>query len=80
MDQRGNLENCGGKNVRARLRPFHLNWAEPVRFGRSERTNGERPKVSISLCNRQRRGHKMGLKRTHGLFLKRSFQERFIFE
>ena len=28
--KRGNLESCGGKNVRARLGPFHLNWLEPV--------------------------------------------------
>ena len=42
--KRWNLENCGGKNVRARLGPFHLNWPEPVLFGRPERTNGKRPK------------------------------------
>ena len=33
----------GGKNVRARLAPFNLNWLEPVVFGRTERTNGKRP-------------------------------------
>ena len=37
------LESCGGKNVRARL--FHLNWPEPVLFGRPERTSGKRPKL-----------------------------------
>ena len=42
--RRGNLESCGGKNVRARLGPFHLNWPEPVPFGRPERTcYGKRP-------------------------------------
>ena len=25
-----------------RLGPFHLNWPEPVLFGRPERTNGKR--------------------------------------
>ena len=28
------------KNVGARLGPFHLNWPEPVFFGRPDRTNG----------------------------------------
>ena len=42
--KRGNLESCGGKNVRARLGPPHLNWPEPVIFGQPERANGKRPK------------------------------------
>ena len=28
--------SCHGKNVRARIGPFHLNWSEPVLFGRPE--------------------------------------------
>ena len=46
--KRGNLESCGGKNVRARLEPFHLNWPEPVRlfFGQPERANGKPPKCT----------------------------------
>ena len=32
-----------GKNVSACLGPFHLNWPEPVLFGRPERTNRKRP-------------------------------------
>ena len=43
--KRGNLESCGGKNVRARLGPFHLNWSEQVLFGRPERTDGTQPKL-----------------------------------
>ena len=34
--------------VHARLGPFHINWPEPVLFGRPERTNGKRPKTVIS--------------------------------
>ena len=30
--KRGNWESCGGKNVRARLGSFHLNWQEPIHF------------------------------------------------
>ena len=47
----GDLESCGGKNVRARLGPFHLNWPEPVLFGRPDGTSGKRPKSS-QLCNK----------------------------
>ena len=39
--KRGNLESCGGKNVRARLGLFQLN--------RPERTNGRRPKCLFYL-------------------------------
>ena len=35
------------ENVHARLRPYHLNWSEPVLFGRPERTNGKRPKKQL---------------------------------
>ena len=54
--KRGNLESCGGKNVHARRRlaPFHLNWPEPVLFGRTEQTKGKQPKRSLShlICCR----------------------------
>ena len=36
--------SCGGKNVRARLGHFHLNWAELVLPGRPDRTYEKRPK------------------------------------
>ena len=41
--KRGKLESCSGKNVRARLEPFHLNWSEPVLFGQPDQTNQNRP-------------------------------------
>ena len=39
--KRGNLESCGGKNVRELLGPFHLNWPEPepILVGQPERTD-----------------------------------------
>ena len=36
----GNLESCGGKNVRARLYPFHLNWPQPVLSGQTKGKRG----------------------------------------
>ena len=48
---RGTLESCGGKNVRARLGPFHLNWPEPVLFGWPERTNGKQWKGRRARVN-----------------------------
>ena len=30
------------KTVRTHLGPFHLNWPEPILFGRPDRTDGER--------------------------------------
>ena len=36
-----NLENCGGKIVRALLKFFHLNWPKPVLFSRPNRINGK---------------------------------------
>ena len=42
--KRGNLESCGGKNVRVRLQPFHLSWPEltssfrPTRLGKWKAT------------------------------------------
>ena len=47
--KRGNLESYGGKNVRARFGPLHLNWSETVLLGRSEWTNGKRPKTRTWL-------------------------------
>ena len=42
---RSNLESCGGK-INAGLGHFHLNWPEPVLFGRLFRTNEKHPKSS----------------------------------
>ena len=33
-----------GKNARAQLGPFHLNWSEPVLYRRPERTKGKQSK------------------------------------
>ena len=38
---------CGGKNVRARLRPSLLNWPEPVLFGRLNRINEKTTQVRL---------------------------------
>ena len=46
--KRRGLESCGGKNVHVHLGPFHLNWPEPVLFGRPERTDGRRPKATFT--------------------------------
>ena len=46
----GNLKNYSGKNVRARLKPFNLNWPEPVLFGRPGRKNGlKRSNLSLEV-------------------------------
>ena len=49
--KRGNSESYGGKNVRARLKPFLLNWPEPVLLGQPERTN-EKQATITSLTTR----------------------------
>ena len=37
--------SCGGKNARARIGPFNLNWSETIIFGWSERTEEKLPKT-----------------------------------
>ena len=47
--KRGILESCVRKKVRARLGPCYSNWPEQVLFGRTERTNGTRPKLKLLI-------------------------------
>ena len=48
------LGSCGGKHVRTRVGPFHLNWLEPVLFHQPERTHGPRSKYKQELVIQRR--------------------------